>query len=65
MIETLAASTEYHNIRYVRRWWVYLDGLNNNHSQNFPEELVYAVVSVLVVLTDLWNVNLWKFVAEY
>ena len=65
MTETLGASTEYHNIRYVIPWWVYHDGWNDNHSQNFPEELIYAVVSVLVVHTDLWNVNLWKFIAEY
>ena len=35
------------------------------HSQKLPEEPVHAVVSLLLVLTDLCDVNLQGIFAEY
>ena len=35
------------------------------HSQKLPEELIHAVVSLLLVLTDLCDVIIQIFLAEY
>ena len=65
MMETLGESTEYHKIRYIGPLLVYHDGWNDNHPQNFPEELIRAVVSLLLVLANLCDVNIWIFLKEY
>ena len=39
--------------------------LKDKHSQRLPKEPIHAVVSLLLVLTDLCDVNLQGIFAEY
>ena len=45
--------------------WPTEPNLKGKHSQKLPEEHIHAVVSLLLVLTDLSDVNLQIFFVEY
>ena len=44
--------------------WPIEPNLKDKHSQKLPKEPIHAVVSLLLVLTDLWDVNLCVFVCK-
>ena len=47
--------------RCISLKWPTESNLKDKHSQKLPEELIHAVVSLLLVLTDLCDVNLHIF----
>ena len=51
--------------RCISLEWPTESNLKDKHSQKLLEELIHAVVSLLRVLTDLCDVNLRNFFAEY